>query len=256
MSQALRAGEKALVSGSIKAIVASAIGAGFVSDIIGGTIATKVVNGGSIEDAFKGAVIGAAVTFVADGIGEKFAGAIKDANLGDVGTELAHGALGCVTGMIRSQSGSGCVPGAAGAVTGHLLAPVIFNTGFDPLGTGTVQGIKDSAVFFSGVVGGAVAATVGKDDQVNANYGNRQRGREQCGGQQCTSVCCTNARYIGKIGQWWMASFDCRSASSLKVVRFQSNLCYRATNCGHRLPCDSAYGNCTKCGGSNSNGVS
>ena len=171
MSQALRAGEKALVSGSIKAIVASAIGAGFISDIIGGTIATKVVNGGSIEDAFKGAVIGAAVTFVADGIGEKFAGAIKDANLGDVGTELAHGALGCVTGMIRSQSGSGCVPGAAGAVAGHLLAPVIFNSGFDPLGTGTVQGIKDSAVFFSGVVGGAVAATVGKDDQVNANYG-------------------------------------------------------------------------------------
>jgi hypothetical protein len=48
---------------------------------------------------------------------------------------------------------------------------VIFNSGFDPLGTGTVQGIKDSAVFFSGVVGGAVAATVGKDDQVNANYG-------------------------------------------------------------------------------------
>ena len=171
MSQALRAGEKALVSGSIKAIVASAIGAGFISDIIGGTIATKVVNGGSIEDAFKGAVIGAAVTFVADGIGEKFAGAIKDANLGDVGTELAHGALGCVTGMIRSQSGSGCVPGAAGAVAGHLLAPVIFNTGFDPLGTGTVQGIKDSAVFFSGVVGGAVAAAVGKDDQVSTNYG-------------------------------------------------------------------------------------
>ena len=171
LSQALRAGEKALVSGSIKAIVANAIGAGFISDIIGGAIATKVVSGGSFADALRGAVIGAAVNFVADGIGEKFAGAIKDAGLGAAGTELAHGALGCVTGMIRAQSGSGCAPGAAGAIAGHLVAPVIFGTGFDPLGTGTVQGVKDSAVFFSGVLGGAVAAAVGKDDQVNANFG-------------------------------------------------------------------------------------
>jgi hypothetical protein len=171
LSQGLKAGGKALISGSVKAIVANAIGAGFIGDILGAAAGQTVAYGGSFGDNLKGAVIGAAVTYVADGVGKQFAGVIKDAGLGTVGTELAHGALGCVTGMIRSQSGSGCVPGAAGAVAGHLLAPVIFNTGFDPLGTGTVQGVKDSAVFFSGVVGGAVAAAVGDTDQVNTNYG-------------------------------------------------------------------------------------
>ena len=190
LSEGLKAGGKALVSGSVKAIVGAAIGFSFASlDLMGtagtitgtisniaintlsGAVASTILGGGSFADNLKSSAISSVITAVADGIGKEFAGAIKEADLGAVGTEVAHGALGCVTGMIRSQSGSGCAPGAAGAVAGHLLAPVIFNTGFDPLGTGTVQGIKDSAVFFSGVVGGAVAAAVGTSDQVNQNYG-------------------------------------------------------------------------------------
>jgi hypothetical protein len=186
LSEGLKAGGKALVSGSVKAIVAGAIGFGFATaglmgatDTLAGTVSNIAVNtlsgavsstilgGGSFADNLRTAAIGSVTTAIADGIGKEFAGAIKEADLGAVGTEVAHGALGCVTGMIRSQSGSGCAAGAAGAVAGHVSAPLFEAAGL------TVYGYSadKTTSFFSSTLGGAVAAAVGKDDKVQSNFG-------------------------------------------------------------------------------------
>lgn len=188
LSQGLKAGGQALVSGSVKAIVAGAIGFGFATaglmgatDTLAGTISNVAVNtlsgavsstilgGGSFADNLKSAAISSVTTAVADGIGKEFAGAIKDAapDLGAVGTELAHGALGCATGMIRSQSGDGCAAGAAGAVVGHVSAPLFEAAGLTVYGYSADQ----TTSFFSSTLGGAVAAAVGKDDKVQSNFG-------------------------------------------------------------------------------------
>ena len=150
----------------VGAETAGRVSSAIYSTISGSITNTLIGNGNFGQNLVSGAINGVVSVVAAQG-----ANYIAGADLGAVGTEVAHGALGCATGMVRAGSGDGCVPGAVGAVAGHLVAPVIFGSGFDPLGSGTVQGIKDSAVFFSGVVGGAVASAVGVTDQVNQNYG-------------------------------------------------------------------------------------
>lgn len=187
LNQGIKAAGNSLVSGSVSAIVGAVIGVGFdfaglsnlqgtagtISNIaqntLSGAVSQTILGNGSFADNLRTSAISSVVNVVSADV----AGVIGANNetLGVVGTELAHAALGCATGMIRAQSGDGCVPGATGAVVGHLAAPVIFGTGFDPLGTGTVQGLRDSASFFSGVIGGAVAAGLGDADQVNTNFG-------------------------------------------------------------------------------------
>jgi len=92
-------------------------------------------------------------------------------NLGAFGTELAHAAVGCVSGAARGAiSGSGkggCASGATGAVVAHVGA------GWIDAATGYT--LKDSEVgFYGGVLGGAASALVGNKDRVAQNFGSGQ----------------------------------------------------------------------------------
>jgi hypothetical protein len=236
LSEGLKAGGKALVSGGVKAIVAGALGVGFataglsglsgiegtVSNIalntLSGAVSSTILGGGSFADNLKASAISSVTTAVADGIGEKFAGAIKEAapDLGAVGTELAHGALGCVTGMIRSQSGDGCAGGAAGAIAGHLAAPLIFGDKKEDLLSGTLSKeeydkAKTDAAFYSGVVGGAVASAVGSTDKVNVNFG--------LGSAAGSNAALNNALSKDDLGAKAQAVLDCKgNANCIKNV--------------------------------------
>ena len=64
LSQGLKAGGKALVSGSVKGIVANAIGAGFIGDIIGAAAGNTVAYGGNFGDNLQGAFINGVVNVV------------------------------------------------------------------------------------------------------------------------------------------------------------------------------------------------
>ncbi|WP_353400591.1 hypothetical protein, partial [Hydrogenophaga sp. 5NK40-0174] len=103
-----------------------------------------------------------------DKLGEGFAGHIGkqklDGALSEFQGELAHGAVGCGLGMVRTASSKGCAAGAAGAVTAHLTAGAIDRqTGY----TMSDQDLK----FWSGVAGGVASAATGDGRQAQANYG-------------------------------------------------------------------------------------
>jgi hypothetical protein len=184
-----------IVKGGIKAIVTGIIATVFGIDVstlsdfeqmlnniavnsLTDSLTETIMNGGSFGNNLQHAVVNSVAEEIAKDIGEKFAGEIKEAapDLGAVGTELAHGALGCVTGTIRAQSGDGCVPGAAGAVAGHLTAPVIFGDTKAQYLNGTLteqqyEQARADAAFYSGVIGGGIAAGLGSTEQVNTNFG-------------------------------------------------------------------------------------
>lgn len=179
MSKALAAGENSLKGGVAGILVNTALAAAGVyatnlggtlgvSDQVGkaiyntisGSLTQSIAYGGSFGDALVNNAISNATTAVS----AMGANAIAGANLGTVGTEIAHGALGCAAGVARSGGSEGCAPGAVGAVVAHAGAQWL-----DPAMGRT---LSDSDVaFFSGVAGGAAAALVGNSANVQTNFG-------------------------------------------------------------------------------------
>ncbi len=184
LSEGLKAGGKALVSGSVKAIVAGAIGFGFATaglmgatDTLAGTVSNIAVNtlsgavsstilgGGSFADNLKTS----AISSVVDAVGKSAANAIGDAFPNSGGTNVAnyaaHAVLGCAT---AAAKGGDCASGAIGAAAGEAAAA----TGFvNWAAAGMGQTLTDNGtVFFSGLIGGTVAAAVGSGDKVESNF--------------------------------------------------------------------------------------
>jgi filamentous hemagglutinin len=103
-------------------------------------------------------------------VASNVAGDIKSANFGALGTEVAHAALGCGVGMVRSDSSDGCAPGAAGAVVAHMAAPLVFGAVYDPNNPGSAIQSANEASFYSSLLGGSVAALVGDNDAIESNF--------------------------------------------------------------------------------------
>ncbi|WP_353400605.1 DNA/RNA non-specific endonuclease, partial [Hydrogenophaga sp. 5NK40-0174] len=124
-----------------------------------------------------------------DKLGEGFAGHIGDQHsanlLTDGQRDLAHAALGCGLGMVRSGNGKGCAAGAAGAVVAHSLAEDVKSELKDEDSTlssifKAVPGktINENTVFITGLAGsvaggvdGALAGDTTRDLQANMNMG-------------------------------------------------------------------------------------
>ena len=177
-SQGWKAAGNTLVSGSVSAIVGAVIGVGFdfaglsglegaagtistvAQNTLSGAVSQTLLGNGSFADNLRTSAISSVVNVVSADVAGVI-GANTD-TLGAVGTEVAHGALGCVTGMIRAQSGDGCVPGATGAVVGHLGAGWIDAASGYTLNDNTLS-------FFSTQAGRIAAAAVGSSDQVEQN---------------------------------------------------------------------------------------
>ena len=184
LSEGLKAGGKALVSGSVKAIVGAAIGFSFASlDLLGtagtitetvsniavntlsGAVSSTILGGGSFADNLKTS----AISSVVDAVGKSAANAIGDAFPNSGGTNVAnyaaHAVLGCAT---AAAKGGDCASGAIGAAAGEVAAA----TGFvNWAAAGMGQTLTDNGtVFFSGLIGGTVAAAVGSGDKVESNF--------------------------------------------------------------------------------------
>ena len=184
LSEGLKAGGKALVSGSVKAIVGAAIGFSFASlDLLGtagtitetvsniavntlsGAVSSTILGGGSFADNLKTS----AISSVVDAVGKSAANAIGDAFPNSGGTNVAnyaaHAVLGCAT---AAAKGGDCASGAIGAAAGEVAAA----TGFvNWAAAGMGQTLTDNGtVFFSGLIGGTVAAAVGSVDKVESNF--------------------------------------------------------------------------------------
>lgn len=185
LSQGIKAGGNALVSGSVKAIVAAAIGFGFdfaglsglegvsgtVSNMalntLSGAVSSTILGGGSFADNLGRA----AVSSVVDGVSKEVANGIGNAFPNLDGTNVvnyaAHGVLGCAGAVAK---GGDCAAGAVGAVTGEAAAA----TGFmDAAAQGTIGRTltSEERVFFGGVIGGAAGAATGNADSVQSNFG-------------------------------------------------------------------------------------
>ena len=178
LSQGIRAAGNSLVSGSVSAIVGAVIGVGFdfaglsnlqgtagtistvAQNTLSGAVSQTILGNGSFADNLQSAainsVVNAASASAANAIGA------NSSTLGVVGTEIAHGVLGCATGMVRAGSSDGCVPGATGAVVGHLGAGWIDAASGYTLNDNTLS-------FFSTQAGSIAAAAVGSSDQVEQN---------------------------------------------------------------------------------------
>lgn len=179
MSKALAAGENSLKGGVAGILVNTALAAAGVSGVdissslgvservgqaiyntIAGSMSQSIAYGGSFGDA----LVNSAISNTTSAVSAMGANAIAGANLGAVGTEIAHGALGCAAGVARSGGSEGCGAGAVGAIVAHAGAQWL-----DPAMGRT---LSDSDVaFFSGVAGGAAAALVGGSNNVQANFG-------------------------------------------------------------------------------------
>jgi Possible hemagglutinin (DUF637)/Pre-toxin domain with VENN motif len=184
LSEGLKAGGKALVSGGVKAIVAGALGAGFataglsglsgiegtVSNIalntLSGAVSSTILGQGSFADNLKTS----AISSVVDAVGKSAANTIGDAFPNPNGTNVAnyaaHAVLGCAT---AAAKGGDCAAGAVGAATGEVAAASGF---LDAAAKSTIGRTlnNDEVSFFGGLVGGTAAAVASKVGDVNANF--------------------------------------------------------------------------------------
>ncbi|WP_374411186.1 DUF637 domain-containing protein [Hydrogenophaga sp.] len=162
VSKGLQAGLKAGAAGVLTGGLQVMMGGGLVGDVMAKTVAQTAIYGSDFGDNLLTNAINAGVEVVSKDVAQQ----IKRAELGALGTELAHAGLGCVAGTFRAQDGSGCAPGAVGAVTGHLVAQW-----FDPAGGRTLSDAEAS--FYSqasGIVGGVAAALAGGSNNVQGNF--------------------------------------------------------------------------------------
>lgn len=183
LSQGIKAAGNSLISGSVSAIVGAVIGVGFdfaglsglegtagtISNIaqntLSGAVSQTLLGNGSFADNLRtsaiSSVVNAASASVANTIGDAFPNP-DGANLANY---AAHGVLGCASAAAKGQD---CAAGALGAVAGEAAAA----TGFiQSAAAGLGQTLNgNETVFFSGLIGGTVAAAVGSSDNVQANF--------------------------------------------------------------------------------------
>ena len=183
LNQGIKAAGNSLVSGSVSAIVGAVIGVGFdfaglsnlqgtagtISNIaqntLSGAVSQTILGNGSFADNLRtsaiSSVVNAASASVANTIGDAFPNP-DGANLANY---AAHGVLGCASAAAKGQD---CAAGALGAVAGEAAAA----TGFiQSAAAGLGQTLNtNETVFFSGLIGGTVAAAVGSSDNVQANF--------------------------------------------------------------------------------------
>jgi filamentous hemagglutinin len=184
MDQAYKVGARSFATAAVAAGVTAGLGASgaglYTGSVIGAagasqvissiavstaasTLAQSLVNGGNLRDNFEHA-LGASLLNAGMAYG---ANQIGDAGLGRVGTELAHAALGCAGGAIRSDSSAGCGAGAIGAVGAHWAAQ-----GYDPLaGRELTQQQREFYASMGGAFGGALAAGLGSSKDAAENFG-------------------------------------------------------------------------------------
>ena len=107
------------------------------------SLISTAINGGSLEDSLKGAIVSALLdTSAAQGafaIGQNFTG---------LANTLAHALAGCAAGAARAGS-DGCAPGALGAALGELAAEA--------------YGKRPDTVEFAAMISGIGAALAGGD---------------------------------------------------------------------------------------------
>jgi Possible hemagglutinin (DUF637) len=183
LSEGLKAGGKALVSGGVKAIVAGALGVGFataglsglsgiegtVSNIalntLSGAVSSTILGGGSFADNLKTSAISSVVDVVAASAANTIGGAFPNPDGTNLANYAAHAVLGCAS---AAAKGGDCASGAIGAAAGEAAAA----TGFISwAAAGVGQTLNDnSTAFFGGLVGGTVAAAVGSTDKVESNF--------------------------------------------------------------------------------------
>lgn len=180
-SQGLKAAGRALKGGLVTAavgMVAPAIGftnteslANRSFSVVAQATGATVAGGGSFGQNLLSAGLNAGLSEVTAQAAGTIGQANASGNLGALGTELAHAAVGCVSGAARGAIGGsgkgGCASGATGAVVAHVGA------GWIDAATGYT--LKDSEVgFYGGLLGGAAAALVGNKDRVAQNFGSGQ----------------------------------------------------------------------------------
>ncbi|MEQ1536349.1 MAG: DUF637 domain-containing protein [Burkholderiaceae bacterium] len=180
-SQALRAGEKVLVSGMVKGflttILASSLGLGGLEGFeatlgniavnsLSGGITQTILNGGSFADNLKTAAVNSVVDEIAKGAANTIGDAFPNLDGTNLANYAAHGVLGCAS---AAAKGSDCAAGAIGAMTGEAAAASGF---LDAAANRTIGRTlnKDEVVFFGGLVGGTAAAVASKAEDVNANF--------------------------------------------------------------------------------------
>ncbi|WP_353400579.1 DUF6862 domain-containing protein, partial [Hydrogenophaga sp. 5NK40-0174] len=193
VGEALQAGEKGLKAGIVSTAVKALVpGLGIADELTRFAINTSATALGSTVaygGSFGENLLNAGMNAGFDKFGEGVAGHIGKQNfngaLTDLQAELAHGALGCGLGMVRSGNGKGCAAGAAGAVVAHSLADDVKAELKDEDSTlssifKAVPGktINENTVFITGLagsvaggVGGALAGDTTRDLQANMNMG-------------------------------------------------------------------------------------
>jgi hypothetical protein len=183
LSKGIKAGGQALVSGSVTALVSAAIGVGFdfaglsglggtagtISNIaqntLSGAVSQTILGGGSFADNLQTAAISSVVNAASASVANTIGDAFPNPNGTNLANYAAHGVLGCASAAAKGQD---CAAGALGAVAGEAAAA----TGFiQSAAAGLGQTLNNNeTVFFSGLIGGTVAAAVGSSDNVQANF--------------------------------------------------------------------------------------
>ncbi len=122
-------------------------------------LTNTAINGGNLEDALKGALIGAAVDTAHGAVASEIKGLEGDY----LAHKLAHALAGCVAGAAAQGS---CQDGAIGAATGEIVAELFEGQRPSITASDTDKRAYDAKVLaYSKVVAGAVSALSGGNAQ-------------------------------------------------------------------------------------------
>ena len=204
LSQGLKAGGKALVSGSVKAIVANAIGAGFIGDIIGAAAGNTVAYGGNFGDNLQGAFINGVVNVVSADVAGYIGAKLPNVDGTNIANYAAHAVLGCAS---AAAKGGDCVAGATGAVVGEAAAATGAMNFVSMATTGQVLTTNESN-FYAGVIGGAAAAAAGSADNAQANFNTGQAAGANAAEYNNAATIQRAAELIARAAQYGIQSLD------------------------------------------------
>jgi hypothetical protein len=158
-----------------------------VTNTLSSAITNTLVNGSDLGQNLVNGAINSAVDMVASNV----AGDIgKNTDVGSFEKYLAHAALGCGVGAVKSDSSDGCAPGAAGAVVAHYGAGLLDGT--------TGYTLSDSEVsFYSSLAGGTAAALAGDKNALEGNFG-----LGQSAGQNAVENNYLTTRDLERVASW------------------------------------------------------
>ena len=204
LSQGIKAGGKALVSGSVKAIVANAIGAGFIGDIIGAAAGQTVAYGGNFGDNLQGAFINGVVNVVSADVAGYIGAKLPNVDGTNIANYAAHAVLGCAS---AAAKGGDCVAGATGAVVGEAAAATGAMNFVSMATTGQVLTTNEST-FYAGVIGGTVAAATGSADNAQSNFNTGQAAGANAAEYNNAATIQRAADLIARAAQYGIQSLD------------------------------------------------